>query len=357
MKKSITIILAFFLMMNASFATVRTVSNFMGGAQYSDIGLAITASAVGDTLIVYGSPNAYAFSSCTGWYKNLVVYSSGFNAQKQNAYRANFVGDNCNNVGSSFRIDPSGNGTRFYGIEFPNGVRFTESSGTMQNYTFEHCKFNNLVSLEKVGQYTVLSSNNIVFSNCIFDYDLGANLALGNFTTVTTNLLITNCVFETYILGSTSNGSHTVTVDHCVFLYTDNGTPLFFNVYNFLIKNSIFMNNTNLTNGSGHTFQNNMARLFPMTAPNIGNTNPAFVNYTLGSLYSSAHDYNVTNATALTGATDNTQIGVNGGTTKFNESGEVLIAPIVRSLIINNTTIAPSGTINVQINATKPNDN
>ncbi len=358
MKKSITLLTTFILIVNVANSTVRTVNNFGGGAQYSDLGSAFTASANGDTIILSGSPNAYGIGSCSGWTKNLVVYSSGFNAQKQNAYRANIAGDNCNNVGYSLRIAPAGSGTRFYGIEFPNGIAILPSvAGTLQNYTFEHCKFNSTFSMQE-NFPTANTMNNFVIRNCIFDGDNSVNLLLSNYVSLTTNLLISNCIFDGYVAGHNTNGSHTMTVDHCVFLSNSNTNPLFKDVYNHLIKNCIFMNNTNLTNGSGIVFQNNMARLFTMSAPNItAATDPGFTTYTLGSLYSPTHNYNVTNATALTGSTDGTQIGANGGTSKFNESGEVLIAPIVRTVIVNNTTIAPGGTINVQINATKPNDN
>jgi hypothetical protein len=60
---------------------------------------------------------------------------------------------------------------------------------------------------------------------------------------------------------------------------------------------------------------------------------------------------------AIGNGSDLTDIGVHGGTSNFNESGEVLIAPIMRLLVINNTNVQPNGTLNVQVNATKPTGN
>ena len=117
------------------------------------------------------------------------------------------------------------------------------------------------------------------------------------------------------------------------------------------------MNCTSLSNSGPNNYVNNAARLIALTLPNYGNLDPVFTTYPLGAFYSPSHSYNVTETVSLTGATDGTQLGVNGGTTKFNESGETLIIPIVRSLTINNTTVPPGGTINVKISASKPNDN
>jgi hypothetical protein len=61
---------------------------------------------------------------------------------------------------------------------------------------------------------------------------------------------------------------------------------------------------------------------------------------------------------AIAAGSDGTDIGVHGGTNMFfSESGEVLINPIIREVSILNPTVTPSGTINVQVIATKPKDN
>ena len=56
-------------MLTYAWATVRTVSNAPNVAQFTTIQLAIDASADGDTVYVYGSPNPYA--GFPSWIKKL----------------------------------------------------------------------------------------------------------------------------------------------------------------------------------------------------------------------------------------------------------------------------------------------
>ena len=124
------------------------------------------------------------------------------------------------------------------------------------------------------------------------------------------------------------------------------------------------MNNfpTGTTNG---TYLNNMCRTagtFPLAgnsgSDNLDATDPMLVNYTYNQFYSTAHDYHLqAGSAAIAAGNDATDIGIHGGTSKFSESGEVLINPIMRSVIITNPVISPNGTLNVDIHATKPTSN
>ena len=126
------------------------------------------------------------------------------------------------------------------------------------------------------------------------------------------------------------------------------------------------MNTTNYSGITASNFQSNISRL-SATFPPAGNTDlggnqvgadPSFLTYTYGELYSPAHDYHlVTGSPAIGLASDGTDIGVHGGYTNFSELGEVLITPVIRSMNILNSTVAPNGTIHVQIEASKPDDN
>ena len=136
------------------------------------------------------------------------------------------------------------------------------------------------------------------------------------------------------------------------------------NLENAIFTNCIFMNNATIEAGSsgGNSFFGCMSRLGTVPAANgssgnFNNTNPNFVTYTLGSLYSTSHDYHLQPGSPAIGTgTSGTDIGVHGGTSNFSETGEVLITPIIRLLNIINNTVQPNGTLNVQINATKPTD-
>jgi hypothetical protein len=333
-------------------ATVRTVSNdAAGGAQYGSLQAAYDASSNTDTLLVEGTDAVYGSNVTGQWAKNLVVIGIGFNPLKQNPRRAKFSHFiNCCNP-NRFTFLSGASGSKFYGIEFTFALLNHEF---ISNITFEDCKFNQDCS------FTNLGTSGIIFKNCIFSSGSGIIFSPSGSHS---NILISNCIFDgivnTYAIHGDSNPFLVLTVDHCLFL-CDNSVP-FRNLKNALIKNCIFMNNATIEEGtsSANTYLNNLSRLggFPSGSGNIANTNPNFVTYTPGTYYSSSHNYNLQSGSAAIGTgSDGTDIGVNGGFTNFNESGEVLVAPIVRSVNILNTTVAPNGTLNIQISASKPND-
>ena len=128
--------------------------------------------------------------------------------------------------------------------------------------------------------------------------------------------------------------------------------------------NSMFMN-AFPSSTTNCTYLNNICRVAGTFPPagntgsgNIDATDPLLVSYTPGSLYDATQDYHLQPGSAAAGAaTDATDIGIHGGSSNFSEQGEVLINPIMREVTIMNPTIAPNGTINVHVNATKPDDN
>ena len=125
------------------------------------------------------------------------------------------------------------------------------------------------------------------------------------------------------------------------------------------------MNSSVASGITGSSFQNNIYRV-ATTFPPAGNTdeggnisgNPLFVNYTFNNYYSTSHDYHTqAGSPALGAASDATDIGLHGGVTKYSEKGEPLNAPVMRSMDINNPVVQANGTLNVNITASKPNDN
>jgi hypothetical protein len=350
MKTKITILAAmFFIATISSYATVRTVSNHpLDGAQYTSLQAAYNAAANGDTLLIEGTPNIYYIGN--EWSKVLTVIGNGLNPQKQSSQQTMFR----DQYYGATRFNSSGNGSKFYGITFIQYEVWI--SGSVNDYTFENCRFDVRFS------FNDNSATNIIFRNCIFNPDNNENLRLSNGATTTVS--IQNCIFDGLIVGQSSN-FNTLLIDHCIFLRT-NDAPLQ-DIKNASITNSIFMNFASIANSNttGCTFLNNISRLATTYPPagnsgsgNLSSTNPNFVNYSLGSFYSTAYDYHLQSGSAAIGAgSDATDIGIHGGTSKFSEQGEPLNAPVMRSMQINNTSVAPNGTLNVDINASKPDDN
>lgn len=334
-----------------SFATVRTVSNDpSGGAQYSTLQAAYNASANGDTILLEGTDMAYQITNFDMWWsKALTVIGIGFNPSKQVPRKTTIM---ITNGSGGFPIGPGGSGSQFYGITFTPNVVMT---GTVNNVVFSDCRFALSFSSQ---DYTCTG---FVFTNCIFDNDNAVSLYLaGNGG----SYLITNCVLDGWIDGNNSNISSTI--DHCLFLVTTAvGGPIY-RCTNATIKNSILMNHTAWVNASSNcNFLNNIQWLNVAMPPagntgsgNLSNSNPNFVNYTLGSYYNLTWDFHLqAGSAAIAFATDGTDGGVHGGFSNFSEHGEPLIVPIIQAMNINNTTVAPNGTLNVQIHARKPKDN
>ncbi len=340
-------------------AIVRTVSNNpAGGAQFATLQAAYTASANGDTLILEGTNLNYFINEY--WNKSLVVIGIGFNPQKQNALRSRisqaWPGGGVDMVG----LQSSAGGSKFYGIEFTGtygGVNIQLSTAT-NNMLFENCKFNGFVT------FAGLSANNWVFRNCIFDSNNALNVHLSVTTSFIFNILFTNCVFDGYVEGF-NNPNVNFTFDHCLFLTTT--TTTFSNLQNATVRNSIFMNGFPCCGATNSTFLNNLSRIagtFPPSGTgntgsgNIAGVDPTFTTYTNGTLYTASYNYNLLPGSPAIGAgTLGADIGVHGGNSGFSRFGEVLHNPIVRSMIIQNATVSPGGTLEVDVVITKPTDN
>lgn len=343
MKITILFVAAFLATMTIFAQTVKTVSNHsLGGAQYSNILDAYNAASANDTLLLEGTTSAYATTTLGTIDKPLVMIGQGINTQKQQfqptmiSYLTNFFNDwKCHFTSGS-------GGSKVYGITFTIYVHI-EASGM----TFENCRFD--------GKVRVLG-NNITFKNCIFIHEEQISLLSGTVN----NIYFSGCIFNYGITGSGS--LQNVMVDHCLFLASGS---CFNNCNGFDVRNSIFMNTSGVSGITSATFQNNLLRL-SSTFPPAGNTDgggnlvgsdPMFVTYTAGQLYTSSHDYHLQTGSPATGAgSDATDIGLHGGLTQFSETGEPLVAPVVRSMNILNAVIAPSGTIQVQVTASKPDN-
>lgn len=345
MKALISSITAFLIFCQVSLATVRTVSNnLQGGAQYTTLDAAYVASSNYDTIMVDGSNTVYEMGF---WSKPLVVIGEGFNTQKENFITTKFgKGSEGPGSGGGWVNVNGSSGSKFYGIHFVGDANsYVNGLFCGTNVLFENCLMDRLV----------IAGNNALFTNCIF---LQAMYVHGELTGVR----FTNCIFNSVLGGNTSVAQNTI-VDHSLFL-----TPatLFISLAGLTIKNSIFMNSTDFIGITSSTFQNNICRL-SATFPPAGNTNgggnqlgvdPLFASYTFGNLYSASHDYHLQAGSAAVGAADDlTDIGLHGGSSNFSESGEVLIVPVVRSVNIINPIVEPGGTMNVQVQASKPKDN
>ena len=344
----LTVILAF---INTSQATTRTASNSSaGGAQYSSLQAVYNASDHGDTILLEGTDIPYYLNNHQYFDKRVTVIGIGFNPEKQ-IPRKTILSTTGFGV---FYFRSGASGSSFYGVQFSHRLQLDHN---VNNLVFEDCSFSSDFN------FNAKSSTNFAFRNCVFDNDNNANVYIGagNQSCVGT---FTNCIFDGFIDGQEGQ-LVSATIDHCLFLNTSSNA--FLNLYDAQIKNCIFMN-TFPANTIDCEFTNNLCAVAGTFPPqpengnsgsgNIENTDPLFTSYSPGSLYNSNQDYNLQAGSPAIGAgSDMTDIGLHGGTSGFSETGEVLITPIVRSVNILNTTVAPNGTLNVEVHATAPNNN
>ena len=333
-------------------ATVLTVSNNpTGGAQYATILAAYTAASSGDTLLLEGTPTNY--DAPHPWGKQLVVIGAGYNPNKANTQVTLLTSLPI----SFFELGASGNNSKFYGIVFSQSF---QTANAISNYYFENCKFTGAVNFHSPGN----AINGLIMKNCIFMDNAHSP------TQLSSNLLFVSCIFNGYLYGAGNQlgSSGWVTIDHCLFL---SGNTNLFDLFNAQITNSIFMNSTNITGSGGgnNVFYNNIYSAASATIPtsqsgfpnnglnNHPSTDPNFVLYPLNFQYSKLHNYHLnTGSPAIGAATNGGDIGPHGSNTNFSETGEVLITPLIQIMNINNSIVAPGGTLNVQLNVRKPTD-
>jgi hypothetical protein len=349
--KTILTLFCLIAFITSGFATVRTVSNHpAGGAQYASLQAAFSAAVNGDTLLLEGTNIPYNLSNCNAdWNKALTVIGIGFNPDKQLPKKTQISATPCYDY---LRITAGGSGSKFYGIEFITTIGTANQA--LSNLVFENCKFNSHINFE-AGPTT-----NFAFRNCIFDGDNQFNLKFGT-SSASANGTVSNCVFDGYIEGGNSPLA-SVLIEHCLFLSST--LNAFSNLHYATISNNIFFNR--FPGGtSNSTYLNNLCRVagtFPpnpasgnTASGNIENTDPQFVSLPFSTLYNSTQDYQVqVGSAAINAASNGTDIGLHGGYTNFSERGEVLINGIIREMNILNTSVAPNGTLNVQLHAGVP---
>lgn len=349
MKTKILLLTSVFVLSTSiAFSTTLTVSNHpLGGAQYSSLQAAYNAAANGDTLIIEGTNINYSFNYGLLWSKSLTVIGAGLNTDKQ-FFKKTYIA--YPHYTSPFRLTTGSDGSSFYGIVF---LQHVDLYANTNNITFENCEFRDYL---QTNNYV---TTNLTLRNCIFSRDNNDDIFLPS--SVPSSVLILNCVFDGYIQGY-NNLLNVVMIENCLFLSTSSSI---INLHYATISNCVFMNNFPAASVNC-IYLNNICRVAGTFPPagntgsgNIENTDPNFVSYTAGSLYSPSHDYNLQSGSpCVATGVGGTDIGVHGGiTATFSETGEALIAPVVRSMQINNTTVAPNGTINVEISASKPTDN
>jgi hypothetical protein len=360
-------------------AVVRTVSNNpTRPAQFSTIDAAMTASAAGDTIYVLGSPFAYPAITVS---KRLVLIGSGYNPNNQYG-QATTIGS------ISFFRDAGVNNPSGSVITGFNVTSFTSISPSSLAATNNIRLFRNRLStLILYSGSSMYCDGWLIYNNIISTYiDGGAN---SRTSLSATNILIANNIFDDFYIYRFN--SNTILVDHNLFL-GDGSSGNIWNAYNVIFTNNIFVRTSGTVFASGTagpvfcTFNNNLSNQstisfsgsfsptndFIATYLGIGGGSNTGGNNFIGvdPLFESASNLNayVNNAnyrlrsTSLyrNAGTDNTDLGIYGGTYPFPSGGTpgsiydtspMPPIPQISELNIQNATVPVNGTLNVNVKA------
>lgn len=354
-----------------SYATVRTVSNNpTHPAQYTTFSAAQTASVAGDTIYVYGSPFTYPDFTVT---KRLVLIGAGYSPNNQFGQPTT--------LSSIILYRDSGSndasGTVITGFYFTGRVDFggTLVSNNIQLFRNRHASYINLSGASPTGY----ADGWVIYNNIIESYIFGGGYS--RTSSSATNIIIANNIFNTssYLYAMNSN---TILIDHNVFMGTSTKVNT---VFNAIITNNIFtrtsgnlMNNTvlctfnnNISNQStiGGASEYNPTNSFTANfigtgggansgAGNQVGVDPLYVTVSSFDTYTATNNYRLqTSSTGRNAGTDSTDLGIYGGSYPFPTGGvgtqydtsPMPPIPQVTAVNIQNATIQPNGTLNVQV--------
>lgn len=368
----------FILLLSVAFtskATILTVNNNPGGAQYTNLQNAINAASQGDTIYLHGSLTSYGDATVND--KKLVFIGPGIEPDVTPNLRASVGLLRIHNQNTT-----DCNGSVIMGLNILQALEITAGYGQP------------LVNYIKVIRNRFANSG--LMLNGGPGYIVG-NLVEGNFflnssVNVSGGQGISNCLFINnvfcqdntrngnthYILSGFDNTTNVV-FDHNVFY--NNGMPnvhLFFSKTKYVIfKNNIFskLRNDWLPYNSSSEilecqFQNNLT--FDCTnntlwnlndnidsGGNIANQDPQMGSQTdiNNGVGSSLLDFSIVSGVANNAGTDGKDLGVLFDTNTYMNwtNGRNSRLPYIKNMMLDNTTVTQGGTLHVQITTNRSN--
>ncbi|MBI3233639.1 MAG: hypothetical protein HYZ42_06290 [Bacteroidetes bacterium] len=334
--KTITKITLFTFMLFISIqskATIRTVNNSpTSPGQFNSVSAAISAANSGDSIYICGSSTNYGAFTVN---KRLTIIGTGHNPQKQAPL-----------VSLVDQVYITSSGVRIIGL---NCYTVEANSGNVDSVYIERNYFRYRLTINQSncdhwyiqGNVFGYSDDNIYFcstcgSSYIYAYNNVFNGRLNelDYNGYNTNIYIMNNLFLRN--GDAFSGS---------------------NYYLYIYNNTFYRANpspstTGCTWGGNTSYQcSNNA--FP-SGTNKTNVNPSFINFPNGGAYFDySYNFNLQDTSQLKNAgTDGTDIGITGGIGYYEQNGIPNIPQIREFNITSSRTIAPGGTLNINIKST-----
>ncbi|MCG3164959.1 MAG: hypothetical protein POELPBGB_00719 [Bacteroidia bacterium] len=308
-------------------ASVLTVSNAVTSpGQYTTIAAAMTAANNNDTIYIHGTNINYGSFTVT---KSLTFIGPGHNPQNQGLNNA-IINDISLSSGSS--------NTRIIGLRINNITTAANTSGIT---IARNMILGAVISYHTCPNWYVESN---IFSST------NTNLDAQQFTG-STNWVVVKNVFNGNIQWFNAA--------YCYFynnLFLRSGNAFSNTMNSVYFYNNIFYRAT-LSGATGCVFERNLSypnNAFP-NGTNQVNVNPNFVNFPLaGANFAYTYDFNLqAGSPAIDYGTDGEDIGLYGGSIGiYNQNGIPNIPQVREFNITSNTTVAPGGTININVKST-----
>jgi len=342
-------------------ATKHTVSNNQTNvAQFADIQSAVNAASNGDTIFVHGSPNIYTFFDLTD--KALLFIGPGWAPDKNIALQAVIAG--CNFRNSAAPGSPSG--SELHGLVFSTCVQLSNFAAGgdlgVDNLKIIRCQFNSTVNHS-------LSASNNLYESCLF---LTTVNFTNNSTTFTTNLLFQNNIFfaNQCCTGTGISGLSNPTnvhFNHNLF-YSDGNVSAFSNCSFLTLSNNIFSKRNPASGLSNTTFTNNITFNCGSTGDtawirngnvdgggNLAGTDPQMADQAAvtGGTFSGLLDFSIASGAANNAGSDGKDLGLLfdvTGALNWNNARNGRF-PRITQMNVVNPTIAPGGSLNVNVQA------
>jgi hypothetical protein len=325
-------------------ATIITVSNNVqdnNAAQYSSLQDAFDAASAGDTVFVSGSSTSYGYVYLS---KQIVLIGAGYNPNNQTQLKSQITQ-------FSIEIGMDGFGNP---VSNPSG---TKIMGFEISYMFVYDNVNDIEVARNYISYLYFYGSGLtdwlIINNIIYSIYNSNNYAIG---VVISNNIITYDIYR-------SSGS-SVLISNNLFIKASGAS--FVNVENAIITNNIFYGaetsgcdyctfNNNISIGGGYTefaYENNSA------ANNLVSTNPQFESVA-ATAFSYGDDYHLgSSSPGIEGGTDNTDIGIYGGSYPFPSGGDVPYQtsampnfPQIIDMNVQNAVLPQNETLQVQVEA------
>ena len=337
-------------------ATIITVDNNLNSAAlYTDIQTAVDAATSGDTIHIIGSSIAY--TGAVTIKKTLHVIGAGYKPKKNQ----NSTPSTCPGITITRDLISDASGTTIEGIFCNGGIQVVgyDASNYISNVTIKR----NEATTIYVSAYT---DQIFVYNNIMNDLQSATANNSGQF-------YVQNNIFRA---GASFGGNLSVQTGSTIVknnLFFSPGAGTITAVANMTFENNMFLGvSANALNHDNCSFVKNLTfgasdNTYNITGSNSGSGNlegvdpQLAVNLTLGT-FADTDDYTVIGGAAQNGGTDGTDIGIYGGSYPFPIGGasgtgfqmaQEPALPQIYELNIQNPTVAPGSSLNVEVKARK----